>query len=34
MKKYVYILSLLAVFAYADNADIDQILEENEESKG
>ena len=32
MKKYVYILSLLAVFAYADNADIDQILEENETS--
>ena len=32
MKKNVYILYLLAVFAYADNADIDQILEENEES--
>ena len=29
MKRYVYILSLLAVFAYADTADIDQILEEN-----
>ncbi len=32
MKRYVYIISLLAVFAYADNADIDQILEENEDN--
>ncbi len=30
MKRYVYLLSLLAVFAYADTADIDQILEEND----
>ena len=32
MKRYIYILSLLAVFAYADTADIDQILEENEDN--
>ena len=30
MKRYVFLLYILAIFAVADKADIDQILEENQ----
>ena len=32
MKRYVFLLYILAIFASANNADIDQILEENQTS--
>ena len=32
MKRYVFLLYILAIFATANNADIDQILEENQTS--
>ena len=32
MKRYVFLLYILAIFATANNADIDQILEENQSS--
>ena len=32
MKRYVFLLYILATFASANNADIDQILEENQTS--
>ena len=30
MKRYVFLLYIIATFAVADGADIDQILEENQ----
>ena len=30
MKRYVFLLYIMAVFAAANDADIDQILEENQ----